>query len=176
MRQNHIGFGDAADAAMQHLGADFGRAEFFNRAVDGFERALHIGLDDQRQQPLLAFFTALEQLIERLTRDRRLPRFAPLAAAIFRDFAGAGFRVYDDEFVAGFRRAGEAQNFDGGGGTRFLNGFATIVDERTYAAPFGAGHEQVAMMKRAALHQHGCYRATPLVELGFDHRPVSRAL
>ena len=69
MRQDHVAFGDAADAGLQNLRADFVGAELGQRALDRFRRTLHVGLEDQRQQALLAGFAGLEQLIERLARD-----------------------------------------------------------------------------------------------------------
>src|SRR5207302_4962270 len=87
VRQNDVGFGDAADAAMKDLGGDFVSAELAEGAIDGFERTLHIGLDEERKQPLLAVFLAFQELIEGLARGHRLTAFAALAAAIFGDLA-----------------------------------------------------------------------------------------
>ena len=69
MRQDHVAFGDAADAGLQDLRADFVGAELGQRALDRFRRTLHVGLEHQRQQALLAGFAGLEQLIQRLARD-----------------------------------------------------------------------------------------------------------
>ena len=91
------------------------------------DRALHIGLEHQRQQALFAGLAGLEQLIERLARGRGLARFAALAGAIFGDFAGARFGFHHHHFVAGFGRAGKAQHFDRRGGPGAFHGFAAIV-------------------------------------------------
>ncbi len=48
-RQRDVGFGDAADARMQDARGDFVGAELLQRAENGFQRALHVGLDDQRE-------------------------------------------------------------------------------------------------------------------------------
>ncbi len=53
---------------------------------------------------------------------------------------------------------------------------AGVGHQRAHAAPFGAGHHQVADPQRAALHQHGRYRAAAAVELGFDHGALGRTL
>jgi hypothetical protein len=45
----HVGFGDAADAAHQDLRRHFVGAELVERGDDGFDRALHVALDDQRE-------------------------------------------------------------------------------------------------------------------------------
>ena len=46
---------------------------------------------------------------------------------------------------------------------------AGVADQRADASPFRAGHDDVADVQRAALHQHGRHRAAAAVELGFDH-------
>ena len=48
-RQRHVGFGDAADAGVDHARDDLVGAELLERAGDRLERALHVGLDDQRE-------------------------------------------------------------------------------------------------------------------------------
>ena len=89
--------------------------------------------------------------------------------AIAGDLAGAGFVLDHGETVAGFRRAVEAEHFDRNRRAGFLDGLALVVDQRAYAAHFGAGHDDVADPQRAALDQHGRHRAAAAIELGFDH-------
>ena len=48
-RQRHVGFGDAADAGVEHARGDFLGAELVQRADDGLDRALHVALDDERE-------------------------------------------------------------------------------------------------------------------------------
>src|SRR6185437_12620405 len=176
LRQDHVGFGDAADARLQRLHRHFVGAELFERALDGFDRTLHVRLDDERQQTLLAFAAGLQQLVERLARGRLLALLAALAGAVFGDFAGTRVGFHDDEFVACFRRCRETQHFHRNRRTCAFDGFAAIVDQRTHAAPFRSRDEDVALFQRAALHEHGCDRAAALVELGFDHRTFGGAV
>ena len=39
-----------------------------------------------------------------------------------------------------------------------------------------AGHDDVALLQRAALHQHGADRATAAIQTAFDHRALGRAV
>ena len=53
---------------------------------------------------------------------------------------------------------------------------ALIGDQRADTAHFGTGHDDIADLQRAALHQHGCDRTTAAIELGFDHGAFRRTL
>src|SRR5215472_344988 len=57
--------------------------------------------------------------------------------------AGAGLVLHHREAVAGERGILQAQHLDRGGGTGELDLLAMIVDERAYATPGGAGHEDI---------------------------------
>src|SRR6185437_3664541 len=168
LRQDHVRFGDAADARLQRLNRHFVGAELFECALDGFDRTLNVALDDERQQALLAFAAGLQQLVERLARGRLLAQFAALAGAVFGDFAGARIGFHDDEFVARFRRRRKAQHFHRNRWTCAFDIFAAVVDQRTHAAPFGTGDEDVALFERAALYEHCGDGPAALVELGLD--------
>ena len=74
----------------------------------------------------------------------------------------------DGEAVAGFRRGLEAEHLDRHRRAGFLDALALVVDEGADAAPFGAGDDDVAEMKRAALDEHGGDGTAALVELGLD--------
>ena len=113
--QRDVGFGDAADAGMHDARPDFVGAELFERRDDGFDRALHVALDDEREF-LAARRLELAHHVGERTARRTAARgdlVALLALAIFGDLAGARFGLDDRDAVAGFRRAGEAQNLDG---------------------------------------------------------------
>ncbi len=47
--QRNVRFADAADAGVHDARRDFFRAQFFERGDDGFDRTLHVALDDQRE-------------------------------------------------------------------------------------------------------------------------------
>ncbi len=175
MRQDHVAFGDAAHAGLQNLDADFVGAELGQRALDRFHRTLHVGLQHQRQQLLFAGLAGLEKLVERLARIAGLARFAALAAAIFGDFAGAGFGFHHHHFVARFRRRRKTQHFHRRGRPGEFHGLAAIVLQQANPAPFRTGNHDVADLQGAALHQHGGDGAAALVELGLDHRAFGAA-
>ena len=105
---------------------------------------------------------------------RRL--LALLAGAVIGDFAGAGLVLDHRQAVAGVGRAREAEHFDRGRGSGGLDRIAGVGDQRAHAAPFGAGHDEIADTQRAALHQHGRDRSAAAVELGLDHGAFGGAL
>ena len=86
------------------------------------------------------------------------------------------FGIDDGEAVAGIRRALETERLDRHRGAGFLDRRAMVVDQRTDPAPFGTGDEDVADAQRSALNEHGGDRAAALVEPGFDHRALGRAI
>src|SRR5204863_8367931 len=100
--------------------------------------------------------------------------FALLAFAILGDLASTGFALDHRDAVARFRRAVEAEHLDRNRRSRFMDRDADIADQGADAAPFSAGHHDVADLQRAALDQHGCDRTTAAIELGLDHRTFGR--
>ena len=92
--QPHVRLGDAADAGMQHARRHLVGAELVERAGDGFDRALHVGLDDQREILAARGLDLRHHLLERAAHAARPRRglLALLAGAIGGDLAGAGLR------------------------------------------------------------------------------------
>ena len=177
MRQDDVAFGDAADAGLQNLRADFIGAQLGERALDGFGRTLHVGLEHQRQQSLLAGFAGLEQLVQRLARDAGLTALRGACGRDIPPLRGRGLRILTTTISSpASGAAGQAQHFDGHRGTGGRHRLAAIVLQQAHAAPFRAGHDDVADMQRAALDQHGGDRAAALVELGLDHRAFGGAV
>src|SRR5262249_34464470 len=80
---------------------------------------------------------------------------APLARPVVADLAGAGLVLDHREAVARLRRAVEAEHLDWHRRPAQLDRLAGVGDQRAHAAPFGAGHHDVADMQGAALDQHG---------------------
>ena len=101
---------------------------------------------------------------------------ALLAGAVIGDLAGARLVLDDGEAVAGLRRAVEAEHLDRHRRAGLLDAGARVVDQRADAAPFGAGHDDVADAQRAALDQHGRDRTAAAIELGLDHGAFGRAV
>ena len=132
-------------------------AERLERLGDRLDRALHVALDDQRED-LLAGAPGAGSSSARASRGRRSggPRLvALLAGAIVGDLAGAGLALDHREAVAGLGRALEAEHLDRRRRAGFLDLLAVIVDQRADAAPVGAGDDDVADPERAALDQDG---------------------
>ena len=177
-RQRDVGFRDAADARMQDARGDFVGAELLQRAQDRFERALHVGLDDQREVLATCRLQLAHHLLERAAHagNGGGGLLALLMRTVAGDFAGAGFVLDHGDAIAGFRRAVEAEHFDRHRGAGFGDGFALVVDQRTDAAHFGAGDDDVAHAQGAALNQHGGDRTPAAIELGFDHGTFGRTV
>src|SRR5690242_10787633 len=99
------------DASRHLLGA-----ELVERADDGFDRALHVALDDERKLLAAGALELAHHLFERAAHGAaaRFQLLALLPRAIIRDFAGARLARHDGKAVAGFRRAVEAEHLDRG--------------------------------------------------------------
>jgi hypothetical protein len=144
---------------------------FLQRSQNGFERALHVGFHDQREFLAARGLELRHHLLERAAHagNRGGGVLALLVGAIARDLAGAGFVLDHRKAVAGFRRAVEAEHFDRHRRSGLVEVLALVRNQRADAAHFGAGHDDVADLERAALHQHGGDRTAAAIELGFDH-------
>ena len=152
-------------------------AELRQRVGQHFGRALHVGLDDDRQLLHAAFGDLLLQRLERqaaalaaerlvlrlrLPEHRNLPRLGRIGQRL--------------ERVARLRQAAQAEHFDRRRRRRRLHLPSAIVDERAHLADDGAGDERVADVQRAVLHEDGRDRTAAAVELGFEHRARGVAL
>ena len=115
-------------------------------------------------------------LLERAAHAARPGRhlLALLTGAIIGDLAGARFALDHRETVAGLRRAVEAEHLDRRRRAGSLTASPAVGQQRADAAPFGAGHDDVAAAQRAALDQHGRHRTAAAIELGLDHRAFGR--
>ena len=158
--------------------ADLVGAELFQRARDRLQRALHVGLDDQRKFLAAGGLELAHHLLERAAHAARARRHlvAFLPGTIVGDLAGARFAIDDRQSIAGLGRAVEAQHLDRHRRTGRFDRRAGIARQRAHSAPFGAGDDDVADAQRAALHQHGRDRATAAVELGLDHGAFGRTV
>ena len=93
----------AADRRNAGAHRDLVGAELVERAGDRLDRAMHVGLDDDRQLLGGAGGDLREHLFERAAAAGCGGRVAAPALAEFGDLAGAAFAVDDDEIVAGQR-------------------------------------------------------------------------
>ena len=151
---------------------------FSTRGGDRLDRSLHVALDDERQFLASRRLEVAHHVGERRPDggSARGELLAPLAFAIFRDFARARLRLDDGDAVARFRRAGESEHFDRRRGPGRLDVRALIVDQRPDAAPMRAGDDQLADAQRAALHQHGRHGAAAAIEPSLDDRAFRAAV
>src|SRR5580704_17621053 len=99
---------------MQDAGGNFLGAELFERSEDRFQRALHVGLDDQREFLAAGGLELRHHLFERAAHAGNTGGgiLALLMRAIARDLPGAGFVLDHGETIAGFRRAVETEDLD----------------------------------------------------------------
>ena len=112
--QRDVGFGDAADAAVNDPRPTSSLPSFSSAAV--------IASTEPWTSPLMTIGSSLRPAAFRLlimSRERgpsdaaaRRQLLAPLTLAIFGDFARARFALDHGDAVAGFRRAGEAEHLD----------------------------------------------------------------
>ena len=144
---------------------------FDERVGQHFRRALHVGLDDDRQVLHVAFGDLLLQRLERQAAALGAERlFLGHALAIGRDLPRlrrVGQRL---ERIAGLRQARQAEHLDRRRRRRHLDRPAAVVDERAHAADNRAGDEGVADAQRAVLDEDRRHRAAAAIELRLEDR------
>ena len=109
-RQQHVGFRDGADSGVNDLHFHFFGAEFRKCVVQDFDRALHVGLDDERELLDVTGGELLVELLEGEARGFGECRLAQLGEPVERDLPRLQ-RVFDHlEPVAGLRHVFQAQD------------------------------------------------------------------
>ena len=163
---------------VQHAGNDLVGAELVERAGDRLQRALHVGLDQQREFLAAGRLELAHHLLERAAHAgrARCDLVALLPRAIVRHLAGARLAVDHRQAVAGLGRAAEAEHLDRRRRPRGIDWRPGIGHQRAHAAPFGAGNDDIAAAQRAALHQDGGDRAAAAIEFGLDHGAFGRTI
>ncbi len=169
--QQHVRLVDRADARADDADLDLLVRQLRQRVGEHLRRALHVGLDDDRQ------------LLDAAFGDLLLQRFERQAAALGAERALLGLRLAERGDLArlGRRRprSGTDRRAAGGSSGRAprrastagrLHRASAIVDQRAHAADDGAGDEVVADAQRAVLHEHGGHRTAAAIELGLEHR------
>ena len=153
---------------MNDLHLDFVGGQLEQRLRQRFLRALHVGLDDQRQRLRFALSHRLEHVLELGGLLLGQLHVAVLARAEGRDFARPALVGKHHELVAGLRHFGEALDLDRDRRTGFGRRLAVLVEHRAHTAVARSGKHHVAALQGARLHQHRRDRAAALVELSFD--------
>ena len=172
--EQHVGFADAAHTAAHDLDSDLLRAQPLQLLAQGFHRAVHVGLQNQRQFLDRAGFQLLVQVVEGHTGAGSQGHFPHLLLAEGSHLLGLDLVGHHLELIPGFRQRVQAQNFDRRGRGRLLDRAAVIVKHGPNLAKHGADNKGVAAAQGSILHQHGGHRPPPPVEPGFQHHPPSR--
>ena len=174
--QQDVRFVDRADAGVDDPDLHLLVGQLGERVGEHFRRALHVGLDDDRQLLHAAFGDLRLQRLEREPSALRAERARlRLLLAERRDLPRLG-RVGDLEDVARLRQAGEAEDFDRRRRPGRLGRLAAVVDQRAHAADDGPAMNVSPTLQRAVLDEHGRDRTAALVELRFEHRAGRVAL
>ena len=167
--QQHVRLVHRADAGVDDADLHLLVRQLGERVGEHFGRALHVGLDDDRQLLHAAFGDLRLQRFEREPAALRAERAVLRLLLAERGDLTRLRRFGDLEHVAGLRQAGQAEHFDRRRRPRRLGRAAAVVDERAHAADDRAGDERVADAERAVLHEHGRHRPAALVQLRFEH-------
>src|SRR3990167_4274404 len=149
--QHDVAFADRAGARQDDPRADLVGGHLVQRTDDRLGRTLHVGLDDQRQFFQLLVLQLGHNVGHGSAGAHRGQRLLALQAdAVLGQLAGAGLVLDHGERVARRGHAVQAEDLDRGGGTRFLELFVALVEQRADLAPLAAGHDDVAALQRAA--------------------------
>ncbi len=167
---------DVVDRHVARAGADDFQIDLlaldaFEGAADGFQRAEHVGLENDVERALVAAGLLLEQFVEGQRRlgglaAERLEAFG--RGALFGHLAGFAVVLVDVEFAAGRRHAGQAEDLDGGGRAGGADLVALVVDHGLHAAPAGARDDGVVELEGAVGDQHVGRGAHAGFEARFD--------
>ena len=134
-RQQHVRLVDGADARVNDLDPHAIVAQLRQRVGEHFGRALHVGLDDDRQVLHVAFGDLLLQRFERQAAafgaERLFLRHALPVGGDLPRLGGVGECL---EGVAGLRQTRQAEHFDRRGRSGLLDRLAAVVDQRAHAA------------------------------------------
>ena len=153
---------------MQDLDADFVVRQFVQRAFDGFDRTLNVGLDDDRQVFGFARFNLVEHLFHRRFGALDQLGVAFFLNAVVGDFLGLRFAFHHVEVVAGGRGALQTDDFDRSGRSGFENLVSVFVEHGADVSPFLAGNDDVADFQGAFLYQQSGNRTAAFFHFGLD--------
>src|SRR6056297_4731 len=164
-----IGFGDRADAVMQHANADLIVADLFQRLNDGLGRALNVGFHhDLKLGHVLVGLGVRQKLIERGGSPGSGTFVLGGLLAVFRDLARLRLGIDHVQHVAGLGCAVQAQNLDRNRRASFAHAFTLVVHQRADLAPLFANDKDIALPQGALVDQNRRDRATAHVKLRLD--------
>ena len=155
---------------MDDLHAHFIVRELLERGLDSLGAALHVGLDDDVEVLHLALLDAGEQVVERDLLAAGVGGILLLLLALLDELTRHALVGDGVELVARARHLGHAGDLDRDGRAGLRHALTLIVGHRAHTADGRAGDDDVTLMERAVLHEHGHDRAATLVHAGLDDR------
>ena len=169
--EQHVELVDRADAGVDDADLDLVVAQLLQRVGEHFRRALHVGLDDDRQVLHAAFGNLLLERLEREAAALGAERLVLRLLLAERARSGAPWPGRRRPGTCRRAAAGRSRPSTSTGvdGPACLIGVPAIVDERADLADHRAGDEVVADAERAVLHEDRRHRAAAAIELGLEH-------
>ncbi len=174
-RQVGVGLGDTTHAAGDDLDLHFVVAQLGQRALQRFQRATYVGLDNDVEGLFLVLAHVLEHVFQLGGLLTGQLDFAELALTEQRDFAGLLLVGYDVQLVTRVRRAIQAEDLDRNGGTCFLDRLTVLIQHGAYTTVVHAGQYDITLTQGTVLYQHGSDGAAALVQTRFNHHTATRS-
>ena len=173
--------GDATDGAVHERELHLVALELAEALGERLERAGGVGLEHDVERGDLAALDLLEDVLEAGAAGDAgglaaevgdaVPVLAGLGDGLGRLLVGG-----DHEGVAGVGHVVEAEDLHGHRRPGLLDLLAVVVDEGPDPAPGRTGHERLADLERAALHEDVGDRAPTDVEVGLEHHAGGAAV
>ena len=153
--KQHVGLINGADLLMQDVEVALVGLDVGETFGNGFNGTLHIAFQDELECLLVAFLDAGKEMLKRGTTRHIELLLAQFFNALFAKPFDIAFAAHDDDFIADVRHVAEADDLARHAGKDFLDGFATIVDQRFDLAPMRAADEGLADGERALTNDDG---------------------
>ena len=153
-----------ADAGVYDLDADLLVRELLERGLYGLGRALHVGLDDDVEVLYLALLYLGEEVVERDLLGDAEGALLGLLLALLNELASHALVVDGVEDVAGVRHLAHAGNLDRDARAGLIDALTLVVNHGAHVADGGTGDDDIALVERAVLHEHGHDWAAAAVE------------
>ena len=110
--EHDVALGDGAHARVDDVDVDLGLVHLGERVLEGLDRAVDVGLDDEVEVLELALRDASEQVVERDVRLLLLLEDPLLQRALLGEVASIALVDEDAEVVTGRRHARQAEDLD----------------------------------------------------------------
>ena len=138
----------------------------------GLDGALHIGFHHDVQILQFPFLDPVEDIVQG-NLGLLLFFHLLLGQAFFRHGPGHMFFAGIQD-IPSFRHVVEPQDFHRGGRQSLFHLFAPVIDHGPDFAVAGASQDGIPDMQGAPVDEHGSYRASALIQLGFDDGAMGR--